>query len=187
MQHVSLEESAIMGGNEDVDLPALDDTMTTLARIDPRKVQVVEVRFFGGLSVEETAEGAQSILCHGEARLEGAAKAWLYRELSGRTTMDSQRWKQVEALLQAVLDLPAENSEAFRRNACTGDEALEREVLCLLTSERQAGRFLEHPAIGGVVPREQGEPGQDRADSLIGQRFSHYRTVAAAFAGLPQA
>ena len=56
MQHVSLEEAAVVGGGQDTDLVEPDTAMNTLARIDPRKVQVVEMRFFGGLSVEETAE-----------------------------------------------------------------------------------------------------------------------------------
>src|SRR5207245_7926090 len=56
VQHVSLEEAAVVGGDQDTDMVALDNAMNALARIDPRKVQVVEMRFFGGLSVEETAE-----------------------------------------------------------------------------------------------------------------------------------
>src|SRR4029077_12176741 len=56
LHHVSLEETAIVGGEQDADMVVLDDAMNALARIDPRKVQVVEMRFFGGLSVEETAE-----------------------------------------------------------------------------------------------------------------------------------
>src|ERR1039458_8486263 len=56
VQHVSLEETAMVGGDRVADLVALDDAMDALARIDNRKVQVVEMRFFGGLSVEETAE-----------------------------------------------------------------------------------------------------------------------------------
>src|ERR1700686_3232971 len=53
VQHVSLEEAVAVGANEDVDMVALDAAMSALARIDPRKVEVVELRFFGGLSVEE--------------------------------------------------------------------------------------------------------------------------------------
>src|ERR1017187_3794414 len=49
---VFLDEASVVGG-EDMDLVALDDAMNSLARLDPRKVQVVEMRFFGGLSVEE--------------------------------------------------------------------------------------------------------------------------------------
>ncbi len=56
MQHVSLEEAAVVGGGRAADLVALDDAMKALELLDPRKMQVVEMRFFGGLSVEETAE-----------------------------------------------------------------------------------------------------------------------------------
>ena len=60
----------------------LDEALEELARIDPRKVQVVELRFFGGLSVEETAE-ALSISSVTVMRDWSSAKAWLYREMMG--------------------------------------------------------------------------------------------------------
>ena len=84
VQHISLDQAAVVGGGEDVDLVALDDAMLTLARIDPRKVQVVEMRFFGGLSVEETAEvlKVSTVTVKRDWR---AASAWLYRELTGGT------------------------------------------------------------------------------------------------------
>jgi RNA polymerase sigma factor (TIGR02999 family) len=85
VQHVSLEEAAIVGGGQDTDMVALDDAMNTLAQIDPRKVQIVEMRFFGGLSVEETAE-VLKISTVTVKRDWRAAKAWLYRELTGGTT-----------------------------------------------------------------------------------------------------
>src|SRR5215813_9710282 len=56
VKHVSLDEAAAVGGQRAADLVALDDAMNALGRLDSRKVQVVEMRFFGGLSVEETAE-----------------------------------------------------------------------------------------------------------------------------------
>jgi len=85
VQHVALEEAAVVGGGQGPDLVALDDAMNSLARIDPRKVQVVEMRFFGGLSVEETAEvlKVSTITVKRDWR---AARAWLYRELTGGTT-----------------------------------------------------------------------------------------------------
>jgi len=84
LQHVSLEAAAVVGGGRDADLVALDDAMNTLAQLDPRKVQVVEMRFFGGLSVEETAEvlKVSPVTVKRDWR---AAKAWLYRELTGGT------------------------------------------------------------------------------------------------------
>ncbi len=56
--------------------------MNALARLDTRKVQVVEMRFFGGLSVEETAE-ALKISSVTVMRDWSIARAWLYRELAG--------------------------------------------------------------------------------------------------------
>jgi len=85
VQHVSLEETAIVGGEQSADLVALDEAMDALARLDPRKVQVVEMRFFGGLSVEETAE-VLKVSSVTVMRDWSTAKAWLYRELTGGTT-----------------------------------------------------------------------------------------------------
>src|ERR1039457_3706103 len=82
--HVSLDETAVVGGGQDTDMVALDDAMKALAQIDPRKVQVVEMRFFGGLSVEETAE-VLKISTVTVKRDWRSAKAWLYRELTGGT------------------------------------------------------------------------------------------------------
>ena len=71
-----------MGGDQDADLVALDDAMNALARLDPRKVQVVEMRFFGGLSVEETAE-VLKVSPVTVKRDWSTAKLWLCRELAG--------------------------------------------------------------------------------------------------------
>src|SRR5216684_8763326 len=82
VQRVCLEEAAVVGGARAADLVALDDAMNALARLDPRKVQVVEMRFFGGLSVEETAE-VLKVSSVTVMRDWSTAKAWLYRELGG--------------------------------------------------------------------------------------------------------
>jgi len=82
--HVSLDEAAMVGGDQATDLVALDDAMNALERLDPRKVQVVEMSFFGGLSVEETAEVLK--MSPGTVMRDwSTAKAWLYRELTGGT------------------------------------------------------------------------------------------------------
>jgi RNA polymerase sigma-70 factor (ECF subfamily) len=83
--HVSLEDTAEVGGDRAADLVALDDALDALARVDPRKVQVVEMRFFAGLSVEETAE-VLKISSVTVMRDWSTAKAWLYRELTGGAT-----------------------------------------------------------------------------------------------------
>jgi RNA polymerase sigma-70 factor, ECF subfamily len=80
--HLSLDEAAVLGGERTADLVALDDAMNALARLDARKVRVVEMRFFGGLSVEETAAVLQ-VSAVTVRRDWSTAKLWLYRELAG--------------------------------------------------------------------------------------------------------
>lgn len=81
VHHVSLDDAVTVGSGRSADLVALDDAMQALARLDPRKVQVVEMRFFGGLSVEETAE-VLKVSPATVMRDWSTAKAWLYRELT---------------------------------------------------------------------------------------------------------
>src|SRR5215475_1171554 len=80
---VSLDEAAILSEERASDLVALDDALTSLSAVDPRKSQVVELRFFGGLNIEETAEVLElsSMTVQREWRW---AKAYLYREISNR-------------------------------------------------------------------------------------------------------
>lgn len=78
--HVSLDEAMTIPHEPGADLVALDEALTALAAFDQRKSKVVELRFFGGLTVEETAE----VLKVSEvtvARDWGLAKIWLLREL----------------------------------------------------------------------------------------------------------
>jgi RNA polymerase sigma factor (TIGR02999 family) len=84
VQHVSFDEAVVVSADPGVDLVALDDALEALARVDPRKVQVVEMRFFGGLSVEETA-AVLKVSPVTVRRDWSSAKIWLYRELTGET------------------------------------------------------------------------------------------------------
>ena len=82
VKHVCLNEAAAVSANRARELIALDEALEELARLDPRKVQVVELRFFGGLSVEEIAEHL-SVSPVTVMRDWTSAKAWLYREMTG--------------------------------------------------------------------------------------------------------
>jgi RNA polymerase sigma factor (TIGR02999 family) len=81
-EQVTLDE-ALLVNEPGRDLVALDDALEALAKMDQRKAQVVEMRFFGGLSVEETA-AALKISPETVMRDWRLAKAWLLRELRGR-------------------------------------------------------------------------------------------------------
>jgi len=78
---VSLDEAAVVSEERTADMVALDDALKELAGVDLRKSQVVELRFFGGLSVEETAE-VLKISPVTVMRDWSLAKAWLYRALA---------------------------------------------------------------------------------------------------------
>ena len=81
MQQVSLEEAAVISQEPAAELLALDDALDALAAIDARKSRVVELRYFGGLSVEETAE-ALKVSPVTVMRDWSFAKAWLYDALN---------------------------------------------------------------------------------------------------------
>jgi RNA polymerase sigma factor (TIGR02999 family) len=78
---VLLEEAAMVSVERAADLVAVDDALTRLSELDARKGRVVELRFFGGLSVEETAE-VLHVSPNTVLREWRTAKAWLHRELS---------------------------------------------------------------------------------------------------------
>ena len=78
---VSLSEAAGIDREESADLVALDDALQALEKLDARQARVVELRFFAGLSLEETAEALRVSV--GTVRRDWSlAEAWLYRELS---------------------------------------------------------------------------------------------------------
>jgi len=79
-RHVTLSQGLNVAVNEDADLVAVDQALEALSKLDARKARVVELRFFGGLSLEETAE-ALKVSTDTVGRDWRAAKAWLTREL----------------------------------------------------------------------------------------------------------
>jgi len=79
---ISLDDALAISPEPSTDLVAVDDALNQLAKVDDRKSQVVVMRFFGGLSVEETAE-VLKVSPETVARDWRLAKAWLMRELSG--------------------------------------------------------------------------------------------------------
>ncbi len=79
---IQLNEGLAAGRPSEANLLELDDALNRLAAVDPRKSHVVELRFFGGLNLEETAE-ALGISTKTVQRDWDMARAWLYGELSG--------------------------------------------------------------------------------------------------------
>lgn len=85
---ISLSEAANIDVEQNADLVALDDALQALEKLDSRQARVVELRFFAGLSLEETAETLKVSV--GTVRRDWSlAEAWLYRELSERGRDDA--------------------------------------------------------------------------------------------------
>ncbi len=83
IRQLLLSDSVMLASKADPGLIELDDALTALARIDARKAKVVELRFFGGMTLGETAEELKVSV--GAVRYDwDLAKAWLYREMSQR-------------------------------------------------------------------------------------------------------
>ncbi len=78
---LSLDDAIGVAGGRQLDLIGLDDALNGLAKIDPEQSRIVELRFFGGLSIEETAAvvGVSTATVNREW---AAARAWLFREMS---------------------------------------------------------------------------------------------------------
>jgi RNA polymerase sigma factor (TIGR02999 family) len=83
-QQVSLEEVAVITPNASRELVRLDEALKSLAEMDPRRSQVVELRYFGGLNNEEIA-GVLNISANTVTRDWNMARAWLYQQLSETT------------------------------------------------------------------------------------------------------
>ena len=81
--HVPLDDMEALAPGRAAEIIALDEALQTLATLHPRKCQIVELRFFGGLTVEETAEvlGLSAITIKREWR---SAKAWLHTQIANR-------------------------------------------------------------------------------------------------------
>jgi RNA polymerase sigma factor (TIGR02999 family) len=79
--HVSLDQAGLVSKEPSAEVTALDEALTKLESIDPQQARVVELKFFGGLTIKETAE-VMGISIDMVKREWSTAKAWLYLEMS---------------------------------------------------------------------------------------------------------
>jgi RNA polymerase sigma factor (TIGR02999 family) len=80
--HVSLDHAGLVANEPSAEVTALDEALTKLELIDPQQARVVELKFFGGLTIKETAE-VMGISIDMVKREWSTARAWLYREMTG--------------------------------------------------------------------------------------------------------
>jgi Tol biopolymer transport system component/serine/threonine protein kinase len=87
-----------------------------------------------------------------------------------------EKWQQVRDLFDAALTRPAEERAKFLDRACSGDEALRREVESLLASDEEAESFMEVPAVAGAAKSLLGD---DQTKLEVGAQLGHYQIVSA--------
>ena len=139
-EHVSLDAEAVICADRSDDFGALDDALNALAARAPRKAKVVELRFFGGLNVEETAEvlRVSPITVMREWK---SAKAWLYRELD----RPDRQWTMTAGTTSISCCNPRSTSRGgagrLSARSCGGDDALEHDVRSLLAAHDRADAF----------------------------------------------
>ena len=147
---VALDERVGVGQPPDCELLLLDQALNELAAIDPQQGQIVELRYFGGLTEGEVAE-VLAVSRSTVTREWLIAKGWLYRRITtGRTEsllMDTASWNRVKEIIEAALARPSGGARSFVRRVCGDDTSLRAEVESLLAAIEQAGKFIERPAL----------------------------------------
>ena len=138
-----------------VDVLELDAALEKLAALDPQQAKIVELRYFGGLTVEEAAE-ALDISPATVKRHWTIARAWLRKELApdlsgrsaeGRSRMNAaDRWQRVGALFDRALATPPPQRQTLVRSSPEPAD-IQDEVLELLKSHDDSRGFLEPPAL----------------------------------------
>ena len=114
-RRVTFDEALVVTSEPREDFVALDDALEALAKFDERKSRVIELRFFGGLSVEETA-AVLKVSPDTVMRDWRLAKAWLRREMRARPLhMTPERWKRIEELYHAARDRAARRARGVSR------------------------------------------------------------------------
>ena len=148
---------------------ALDDALSALAKFDERRSHVVELRFFGGLSVEETA-AVLRISPETVMRDWKLARTWLTARVA---EMTPERWQQVSRIYSDALARDFGERASFLREACQDDEALRQEVESLLAQPASAENFLGEPALA-MAPGLMDDPAEP---ALTGQRLGVYHIL----------
>lgn len=134
IEHIPLSSRPIIKTEKSAELLALDEALNRLAEFDERKSKVVELRYFGGLTIEETAEvlGVSTVTVYREW---GFAKAWLRHELAREELTESDASLQVEQSQQVATE--AEAAESTLAEAWSN-----RELVATLMYENWAGLKL---------------------------------------------
>jgi eukaryotic-like serine/threonine-protein kinase len=92
-----------------------------------------------------------------------------------KVEMTPERWQQIEQLYNSAVELEPSLRVAFLKDACAGDESLQKEVERLLAHQPQAEGFIESPALEVAARALAMDPKDEQGSDLTGRNLSHYR------------
>ena len=137
------------------DMVALDAALTRLAELDAGQARIVELRFFGGLSIEETAD-AIGVSPATVKRHWALARAWLASELESTESSVSTDWDRIGALFDEALALDAAGRERLLAREAASQPRVAAEVRELLRAHEKSGEFLESARVDGGARAARG-------------------------------
>jgi RNA polymerase sigma factor (TIGR02999 family) len=170
---LTLDENLLAGGEPQLDILALDTALNKLAELDPRSGQIVEMRFFGGLTEDEVADllGVAPITVKRDW-LQGTQRRGRRLRL-GEAGMTAEQWQRVKNILQDAVERDPGTRAGFLEEACSGDAEVRREVESLLAYDERMGAFMAEP-----VHEISAEALSDSPDPVAGRRIGHYQLVS---------
>ena len=159
-----------------MDLLALDEALEALTAVDLQSSRIVELRFFGGLTIEETAQ-VLDISTPTVERGWRAARAWLQTELVRRIeSMNPEHWQEIHELFEAVLELPVEQRAAFLAQACEGNEEMRERLEAMLAADARNDLLIDRPAYQAAETLAQ-STSHDDSQSFRGEMIGDYRLI----------
>ncbi len=168
VEGLSLEAAEVATPAPGVDIVALNDALAELARLDPRPSEVVELRFFGGFSVEETAETLGASVPYRYQRLEYGPLLAASHAREARSTMSTERWRVLSEWHNTWLAAPNDQRVGMRASFATEHPDLLQLADELAASSGAVDGFLETPALVlAVRDLVQDEPPLPE-DTLVG-------------------
>ncbi len=168
---ITLDEAVHAVESRAVELLALDEALEKLAAFDKRKADVVEMRYFGGLTMEEIADVLKVHVNTVTPRMERGAGLALRHAARGKAWMQSERWRTLHRYFPRCPGTPARRAQrASSTNAAPGDQDLRDQVETLLKYHDEAGDFIASPAVATAPELLADDP-----DALIGQQLGNYR------------
>ena len=163
---ITLDQSLAMS-EPAVDVIAIDEALDKLALIDERKARIVELRFFGGLEVDETAAFLKSL-----RRPSCAIGSWRKHGFTANCVMNPERWQKLDELFHSALEHRGDARAAFLAAACDRDDELLQELESMLTHHQQAEDFMELPAYG--IEAQSLVSGERSSQTLVGKTLGPY-------------